>query len=146
MMTTVLVLSSGCSSKVDRAGTKKLITDKLATAGVTGVEAACVAKLLDNYSDKQLTTLDKEFTASATASSDIGKKFQDETAECTKGTNVKALVAQLKTGVPTMTPDQEKCATDFLMAMSGADLRALNADTSKATALGQQLGAKCLTA
>jgi hypothetical protein len=32
------------------------------------------------------------------------------------------------------------------MAMSGAELRALNADTAKATELGQQLGAKCLTA
>jgi phage I-like protein len=145
LMAAVLVLSSGCSSKVDRAGTKKLITDKLASAGVTGDEANCVAKLLDNYSDKELTALDKEFTKSATAASDLGKKFQDDTAECTKGTNVKAMVDQLKTGVATMTPDQEKCATDFLMAMSGAELRSLNADTAKATEIGQQLGTKCLT-
>jgi hypothetical protein len=146
MCAVTLLVSAGCTSKVDRVGTKKLIVDKLATAGVTGDEAQCVAKLLDGYSEKELTALDKEFTKSTDATSDLAKKFQDDTAECTKASVVKATVGQLKTAAGTMTADQEKCATDYLTALSGAELRALSTDAAKANDVGAALATKCLTA
>ena len=123
VLAVVAVISvAGCGDKVDRAGSKKLITASLTKGGASAEETKCVTKLLDGYSDKELVALDKEFKTSIAPTSDLAKKFQADAADCTKSTNVKTLVDQLKKARPTLTAAEEKCATDLLMAVPGAEM------------------------
>ena len=135
---------AGCSTKIDWATKRKLIVEKLVSAGITDTEATCVTNLLASYTDAQLSALDKEFTATSTVVSASAKKFQDATAECTKGTNVKTMVAQLKVANPTLTDAQAACATTSLMAKSGAELQALSSQAATADALSAEIASKCL--
>ena len=141
---TAVLAVAGCATKIDWATKRKLIVEKLVSAGITDTEATCVSSLLAGYTDDQLSALDKEFTASSTASSAAAKKFQDATAECTKGTNVKTMVAQLKVATPTLTDEQAACATTTLMAKSGADLQALSSQAATADALSAEIASTCL--
>jgi len=135
------LVGAACSSKVDREGTKKLILDQMKKSGVSDSDAQCVAKLLDGYSDKELKSLDSEFTKSNDPTSDLGKGFRDKTVECVKGTAATQMLDELKKSV-TLTAEQETCASDFFKALTATELQQLN-DTTKANEFGAKMVAKC---
>ncbi len=135
------LVGSACSSKVDREGTKKLILDEMKKSGVSDQDAQCVAKLLDGYSDKELKTLDGEFTKSDAPTSDLGKGFRNKTVECVKGTAATQMLDELKKTV-TLTAEQETCATEFFKSLTATELQDLS-DTTKADEFGAKMVAQC---
>lgn len=75
-------LGAACSKKVDRDGTKKLMLQQLKDSGVSDETATCVANVLDEFSDDELTKLNDEFEKNANAESELAKTFQEKAASC----------------------------------------------------------------
>lgn len=76
------LLGAACSKKVDRDGTKKLMLQQLKDSGVSDETATCVANVLDEFSDDELTKLNDEFEKNTTAESELAKTFQEKTVSC----------------------------------------------------------------
>lgn len=76
-------LGAACSKKVDRDGTKKLMLQQLKDRGVSDETATCVANVLDEFNDDELTKLNDEFEKNTGAEpSALAKTFQQKTAAC----------------------------------------------------------------
>lgn len=77
------LLGAACSKKVDRDGTKKLMLQQLKDSGVSDETATCVANVLDEFSDDELTKLNDEFEKNTNAEpSALAKTFQEKTVSC----------------------------------------------------------------
>jgi hypothetical protein len=141
----VALTLAGCGTKVDRAGTKKAIAASVKTSGLTEADQTCVVNSIDKYSDKELLALDKEFSkaGAADATSEIGKKYEADVANCGRGTLKKTVLEGLKSAFPDLTVAQSDCASAFLDKLSADEFSAmLKSDTG--SAMGEKLAAECL--
>lgn len=86
VLTIALVLAAGCGG-VDRAGTKKVLLEKLATSGASEPAKKCIADSIDSYSDTQLKQLE-----SGKADTALTSRFTDTITKCI-GADLDALVS-----------------------------------------------------
>jgi hypothetical protein len=135
---------AGCGTKVDRAGTKKVIADQLKKDdALNAADQTCVVNTIDKYSDKQLLALDKEFKAGGTgasATSEIGKQYQGDVGNCAKGTLKEAITKQAKAN--DLVDADIACALKAADAYSGADVMSLLKDSKTDTPATSDIGKK----
>jgi hypothetical protein len=125
----VALTLAGCGTKVDRVGTKKIIADQLKKdSALNATDQTCVINTIDKYSDKQLLALNKEFKASAGASSttEIGKKYEGDVGNCAKGTLKEEVTKQAKDGG--LVDADIACAVKAVDSYSGNDVMTLLKD------------------
>jgi hypothetical protein len=142
--TIVALTLAGCGG-VDRAGTKKAIAASVKSSGLTEADQTCVVNSIDKYSDKELLALDKEIkkSGSEAATSEIGKKYEADLANCGRGTLKKTVLDGLKSSMPNLTAAQSDCAATFLDKLSADEMTNLM-QSSDGQALGEKLAAECL--
>jgi hypothetical protein len=139
----VALTLAGCGTKVDRAGTKKVIADQLKKDdALNAADQTCVVNSIDKYTDKQLLALDKEFKASAGASatSEIGKQYEGDVGNCAKGTLKEEITKQAKTNG--LVESDLACALKAADAYSGADVMSLLKDSKVDTPATSDVGKK----
>jgi hypothetical protein len=142
----VALTLAGCGG-VDRAKTKKTIAASMKSSELTPADQTCIVNSIDKYSDKELLALDKEIGkagAGAKATSEVGKKYEADLANCTRGTVKKTVIDGLKSSMPDLTPAQSDCASAFLDKLSAEEFSAL-LQSDDGAAFGQKLAAECLT-
>jgi hypothetical protein len=139
----VTLTLAGCGTKVDRAGTKKVVADQLKKDdALNAADQTCVVNTIDKYSDKQLLALDKEFKAGAgaTATSEIGKQYQGDLGNCAKGTLKEAITKQANANG--LVETDLACALKAADKYSGNDVMALLKDSKPDTPATSDIGKK----
>lgn len=97
-----------------------------------------MANLIDGYSDKELKTIDDALSKNSTDPTEpLAVEFLGNTKNCVTGSAKTAVIDQLKAAFPDMTADQLSCVEGIVNSKTAADFQ-------EPTAIGQEVGTKCL--
>jgi hypothetical protein len=124
----VAAVAAGCSTKVDRTGSKQRIIDGLAKSGITGQQSTCVANVIDKFTDDELKQLD-----SGKASAALTGRMTEAVTSCVTGATGSSTTAG--SGSSTTTGGASSSTT----AGGGGSSSTTAADTSSTAAAGTQL-------